>query len=53
MVYCTLSGAPFVPSRQIRVDKMIELANLQPNDRAIDMGSGDGASFARKAMEWN
>lgn len=42
MAYATLSGAPFVPSRQIRVDKMIELANLQPNDRAIDMGSGDG-----------
>lgn len=42
MVYATFSGAPFVPSRQIRVDKMIELANLQPDDRAIDMGSGDG-----------
>lgn len=42
MVYTTISGAPFVPSRQIRVKKMMELANLQPNDRALDLGSGDG-----------
>ncbi len=41
-IYATVSGAPFVPSMKIRVEKMMELANLQPNDRAIDLGSGDG-----------
>jgi len=41
-IYATVSGAPFVPSMKIRVEKMMELANLQPGDRAIDLGSGDG-----------
>lgn len=41
-VYAMISGAPFVPSKRVRVDKMMELANLQPDDRAIDLGSGDG-----------
>jgi 16S rRNA A1518/A1519 N6-dimethyltransferase RsmA/KsgA/DIM1 with predicted DNA glycosylase/AP lyase activity len=41
-IYATVSGAPFVPSKQIRVDKMIEMADLKPEDRVIDLGSGDG-----------
>lgn len=41
-IYATVSAAPFVPSMKIRVEKMMELANLQPGDRAIDLGSGDG-----------
>ncbi len=41
-IYATVSGAPFVPSKKIRVDKMIELANLRAGDRTIDLGSGDG-----------
>ncbi len=42
LIYATFSGAPFVPTGKRRVDKMIEMANLKPTDRVIDLGSGDG-----------
>ena len=37
-----LSNAPYVPTPQSTVDKMLELANVGPNDFVIDLGSGDG-----------
>ena len=33
---------PFVPTPQIVVDKMLELAKVQKTDFLIDLGSGDG-----------
>lgn len=33
---------PFVPSPQIVVDKMVELAGVKKGDVVFDMGSGDG-----------
>jgi protein-L-isoaspartate O-methyltransferase len=33
---------PFVPSPQVVVDKMIELAGVKPGDLVYDLGSGDG-----------
>lgn len=33
---------PFVPTPQIVVDKMLELANIKKDDFLIDLGSGDG-----------
>ena len=37
-----LSNAPYVPTPQSTVDKMLELARVGPNDFVIDLGSGDG-----------
>ena len=37
-----LTGAPWVPTPQSRVDKMLELACLKPGDRVYDLGCGDG-----------
>lgn len=35
-------GAPYLPTHQELVKIMIRLARLQPTDRVVDLGSGDG-----------
>jgi SAM-dependent methyltransferase len=35
-------GAPYVKSKKERVETMMRLADLKPNDLVIDLGSGDG-----------
>lgn len=35
-------GGPFVPTSNETVAHMIRLANITPNDRVADLGSGDG-----------
>jgi hypothetical protein len=37
-----LSNAPYVPTPQSTVDRMLELAKVGPGDFVIDLGSGDG-----------
>lgn len=37
-----LFGAPFEPTRNKKVKKMIKLAKIKKGDRAVDLGSGDG-----------
>jgi hypothetical protein len=37
-----LSNAPYVPTPQSTVDRMLELAKVGPGDLVIDLGSGDG-----------
>lgn len=37
-----LTGAPWVPTPNCRVKKMIELAKIKPGDRVYDLGCGDG-----------
>lgn len=34
--------APFVPTPELVVEKMLELADLKPSDMLYDLGSGDG-----------
>lgn len=41
-VVAVLVGAPFVPSSSQRVASMVALANIQPTELVIDLGSGDG-----------
>jgi protein-L-isoaspartate O-methyltransferase len=36
------SLAPYIPSPQIIVEHMLELATVQPGDTVYDLGSGDG-----------
>lgn len=35
-------GAPWIPARMRVVKKMLETANLQPGQKVIDLGAGDG-----------
>ncbi len=37
-----LFGAPFEPTRDKKVKKMIKLAGIKKGDKAVDLGSGDG-----------
>lgn len=41
-IYAVVSGAPFVPSMSSRVQTMLDLADVKPGDRLVDLGSGDG-----------
>lgn len=36
------SGAPYVPSKNTSVERMMELANIKKGDKTADLGSGDG-----------
>ena len=46
-----LRGAPYVPSKRSRAKRMVELAELQPQDRVADLGSGDGVIVLAAARE--
>ena len=35
-------GAIYVPSNRDRIKKIIELAEIKPGEKAVDLGSGDG-----------
>ncbi len=35
-------GAPFVPTDEATVSRMVELSNARSGERAADVGSGDG-----------
>lgn len=37
-----LYGLPPVPSRRERIQKALQMANLQPNETLYDLGAGDG-----------
>lgn len=37
-----LSGAPFVPSKGSSVRQMLDLAQIEKDEKLIDLGSGDG-----------
>lgn len=41
-VYAIHHGAPFIPTRKKHIGTMFDLANLQPGDHLMDLGSGDG-----------
>lgn len=37
-----VAGAPYVPSSDERVRMMLRMSRLQPGERVVDLGSGDG-----------
>jgi ubiquinone/menaquinone biosynthesis C-methylase UbiE len=43
-------GAPFWPSSRRRLETMLQLANIQPGDRVVDLGSGDGRVVIQTAQ---
>jgi SAM-dependent methyltransferase len=46
------TDVPYVITPQAVVDAMLELANVGPGDRLIDLGSGDGRIVITAAKRW-
>jgi ubiquinone/menaquinone biosynthesis C-methylase UbiE len=44
--------APFVPSPQVVVERMLELADLKPSETVYDLGCGDGRILITAAREF-
>ena len=44
--------APYVPSPQIVVDKMLEAAHIKPGETVYDLGSGDGRIVITAAQKY-
>ena len=44
--------APYIPSPEIVVDKMLEAARVKPNELVYDLGSGDGRIVIAAAMKY-
>ncbi len=54
LVWFMLRGAPYVPTRKITVDKIVDLAGNVDGKKMIDIGSGDGRlviAFAQKGAQ--
>jgi hypothetical protein len=47
-----LSSAPYVPTPQSTVDRMLELAKVGPADFVVDLGSGDGRIVITAAQKF-
>ena len=47
-----IAGAPWLPSTQHRVRRMLELAEVQPDDVVYDLGSGDGRVLLTAARDF-
>jgi precorrin-6B methylase 2 len=45
-------GAPWVPTPKTRVRSMLDLANVNQEDRLFDLGSGDGRIIVMAAKEY-
>jgi len=43
---------PYVPTPQVVVDRMLELARIRPGDTVIDLGSGDGRIMITAAQKY-
>lgn len=43
---------PYVPTPQVVVDRMLELAQIRPGDTVIDLGSGDGRIMITAAQKY-
>lgn len=42
LFFYIMTGPPYLPSKQKKVEKMAHLLEIQPGQKAIDIGSGDG-----------
>ena len=47
------TGGPYVPTPQVVVDAMLDLAKVGPKDFVIDLGSGDGRIVLTAAQRYN
>src|SRR5687768_760159 len=47
------TGGPYVPTPQVVVDAMLDLAQVGPRDFVIDLGSGDGRIVLTAAQKYS
>jgi hypothetical protein len=47
-----LYGLPWIPTRQARIRRALQLANLQPDETLYDLGAGDGRVLRMAAGEF-
>jgi hypothetical protein len=52
LVVPALYGVPWVPTREKRIRKALQLANLQPGEKMYDLGAGDGRVLIIAAKEF-
>jgi len=53
LVVPALYGLPWVPTREKRIRRALELANLKPDERLYDLGAGDGRVLVMAAKEFS
>lgn len=54
LVYYMINGAIYFPTKLKNVDIIIRMANIKPNQKVADLGSGDGrilVAFAKHGIE--
>jgi hypothetical protein len=52
LIIPALYGVPWVPTREKRIRKALELAKLQPGETLYDLGAGDGRVLLMAANEF-
>ena len=52
LVIPALHGVPWVPTREKRIRKALELAKLQPGETLYDLGAGDGRVLLMAVQEF-
>ena len=52
LIVPALHGVPWVPTREARIRRALELANLQPDEIFYDLGAGDGRVLIMAASEF-
>jgi SAM-dependent methyltransferase len=52
LVVPALYGVPWVPTREVRIRKALQLAGLQPGETLYDLGAGDGRVLLMAAREF-
>lgn len=52
LIVPALYGLPWVPTREKRIRRALELVNLQPGERLYDLGAGDGRVLIMAAREF-
>ena len=52
LIIPALYGVPWVPTRETRIRRALELADLQPDEILYDLGAGDGRVLLMAAQEF-
>lgn len=52
LIVPALYGVPWVPTREARIRRALQLAQLQPGERLYDLGAGDGRVLLVAAREF-
>ncbi len=53
LIVPALFGLPWIPTREVRIRRALELAKLQPDELLYDLGAGDGRVLVMAAKEFD